>query len=118
VGCPLLVVVGARADVGGAGGFRQHVIHHGHRLVGQDLVGGRGGVHWVIPPQLKNRVDIDILVLEAQGVSWVEHLHPLDPSHEDGVVDPGVDCSPHPVYWSGVRHWGSIWLEDNGASAP
>ncbi len=43
------------------------------------------------PPQLNDGVSVHIIIVEAQGMGGIEHFHSLDPPHEDGVVDPGID---------------------------
>ncbi len=45
----------------------------------------------VVPPQINDRVDVDVIVIEAKSVGGIEDLHSLDPPHEDRVVDPGVN---------------------------
>ncbi len=51
----------------------------------------------VLPPQVNDRVDVDIVVVEAKSVSGIEDLHSLDPPHEDLVGDPGVHIPDHLV---------------------
>ncbi len=89
LGAALFLVAGVLAGVLAVS--CQHVVHHCGQFVRQDLVGGRGGVDWILTPQLNDGVSVHIIIVEAEGMVGIEHFHSLDPPHEDRVVDPGID---------------------------
>ncbi len=70
---------------------REDVVHHGGQPLSQHPIARGSGMDQVLPPQLQDGVDVNIVVVEAEGVGGVEGLDVLDPPQKDHAVDPAVD---------------------------
>jgi len=70
---------------------REDVVHHGGQPLSQHPIARGSGMDRVLPPQLQDGVDVNIIVVEAEGVGGIEGLDVLDPPQKDRAVDPAVD---------------------------